>query len=151
MAEDAATPSGPRPVVPYLVIPESGDPYLEGQKCGSCGAVFLGERETCSSCGTSGAFQATRLADRGELYVYSIVHRSLPGVDVPYVSAIVDLEGGGTVKGNLIGIEPDPGKIRMGMPVEVVYEIAPRKDAEGNEYLTYYFKPRPQDGGRSEK
>jgi hypothetical protein len=28
------------------------------------------------------------------------------------------------------------------MPVEVVYEIAPRKDKEGNEYLTYYFKPR---------
>jgi len=61
---------------------------------------------------------------------------------VPYVSAIVDLEGGGTVKGNLIGIEPDPDAIRMGMPVDVVYEIAPRKDAEGNEYLTYYFKPR---------
>ena len=38
--------------------------------------------------------------------------------------------------------EPDPDAIRMGMPVDVVYEIAPRKDAEGNEYLTYYFKPR---------
>jgi hypothetical protein len=29
----------------------------------------------------------------------------------------------------------------MGMPVEVVYQIAPRKDAEGNEYLTYYVQP----------
>jgi hypothetical protein len=28
------------------------------------------------------------------------------------------------------------------MPIEVVYEKAPRKDAEGNEYLTYYFRPR---------
>jgi hypothetical protein len=26
--------------------------------------------------------------------------------------------------------------------VEVIYEIAPRKDREGNEYLTYYFRPR---------
>jgi uncharacterized OB-fold protein len=58
------------------------------------------------------------------------------------VSAIVDLDGGGTVKGNLIGVEPDPEKIKMGMPIEVVYEKAPRKDAEGNEYLTYYFKPK---------
>ena len=41
-----------------------------------------------------------------------------------------------------IRVEPDPDKIRMGMPVEVVYEIAPLKDAEGNEYLTYYFQPR---------
>ena len=142
MAEQTAAPSGPRPIVPYLKIPADGPPHLEGWKCGRCGAIFLGERDTCSSCGTSGQLEAVRLADRGELYVYSIVHRSFPGIEVPYVSAIVDLEGGGTVKGNLIGIEPDPEQIRMGMPVEVVYEIAPRKDAEGNEYLTYGFKPR---------
>ena len=28
------------------------------------------------------------------------------------------------------------------MPIEVIYKKAPRKDAEGNEYLTYYFQPR---------
>jgi uncharacterized OB-fold protein len=142
MAAEAAAPSGPRSIVSYLKIPEGADPYLEGQQCTACGAIFLGERPTCSSCGKSGSFEAIHLADRGELYVYSIVYRSFPGIDVPYVSAIVDLEGGGTVKGNLIGIDPDPAKIRMGMPVQVVYEIAPRKDQEGNEYLTYYFKPR---------
>jgi uncharacterized OB-fold protein len=144
MPPEASAASGPRPIVEYLKIPASGAPYLEGQKCRSCGAIFLGERKTCSSCGTTGNFEASRLANRGELYVYSIVYRSFPGIEVPYVSAIVDLEGGGTVKGNLIGIDPDPGKIRMGMPVDVVYEIAPRKDKEGNEYLTYYFKPRSQ-------
>ena len=141
MAAEAAA-SGPRPIVEYLKIPEGGAPYLEGQKCRSCSALFLGERATCSSCGTTGSLQPTRLSNRGELYVYSIVYRSFPGIEVPYISAIVDLEGGGTVKGNLIGIDPDPAKIKMGMPVEVVYEIAPRKDKEGNEYLTYYFKPR---------
>ena len=55
---------------------------------------------------------------------------------------VFDLDGGGTVKGNLIGIDPDPEKIQFGMPVDVVYKIAPTKDAEGNEYLTYYFQPR---------
>ena len=139
---EAAAAGSPLPVVPFLKIPDGGDPYLEGQKCGSCGAIFLGERATCSSCGTRGRFQAIRLSNRGELYVYSIVHRSFPGIEVPYVSAIVDLEGGGTVKGNLVDVEPDPEKIRMGMPVQVVYRIAPRKDAAGNEYLTYYFQPR---------
>ena len=132
----------PRPTVRFLAIPDDGDPYLEGHKCRSCGAIFLGSRETCSSCGTSGEIEATRLSNQGELYVYSIVHRSFPGIDVPYVSAIVDLEGGGTVKGSLINVGPDPEKIQMGMPVEVVYQIAPRKDAEGNEYLAYYFQPR---------
>jgi hypothetical protein len=141
-SEAAAATSGPRPIVEFLKIPQGGDPYLEGQKCRACNAIFLGERATCSSCGTTGSCEPIRLSNRGELYVFSIVHRSFPGIEVPYVSAIVDLEGGGTVKGNLIGIDPDPAKIKMGMPVEVVYEIAPRKDKEGNEYLTYYFKPR---------
>jgi uncharacterized OB-fold protein len=141
MAEEAAA-SGPLPVVPFLRIPEQGDPYLEGQRCSQCGAIFLGERNACSSCGARGQLEARPLSNTGELYVYSIVHRSFPGVEVPYVSAIVDLDGGGTVKGKLINVEPDPDKIRMGMPVEVVYEIAPLKDAEGNEYLTYYFQPR---------
>ncbi len=141
MAEAAAA-AGPLPVVPFLKIPKKGGPYLEGYRCGKCDAVFIGERETCSKCFARGQLKAVPLANEGELYVYSIVHRSFPGVEVPYVSAIVDLKGGGTIKGNLVGIDPDPEKIKLGMPVEVVYKTAPTKDREGNEYLAYYFQPR---------
>jgi len=138
-----ADPKKPLPVVEWLKLPEGGEPYLEGHKCQSCGAVFLGERAVCAKCGTRGGLSAVRLANTGSLYVYSIVHRSFPGIEVPYVSAIVDLDGGGTVKGNLINIEPDPEKIRLGMPVEVVYKDAlGRKDREGNSYVSYFFQPR---------
>jgi uncharacterized OB-fold protein len=134
---------GPLPVVEFLKLPEDGDPYLEGQKCGSCGSIFLGGRSVCSKCGARDQMKAVKLSNRGALYAYSIVHRSFPGVEVPYVSAIVDLEGGGTVKGNLIGIDPDPEKIEFGMPVEVVYKDAlGRKDREGNSYISYFFQPR---------
>lgn len=141
-AKAKAVAKGLRPVVPFLKIPEDGDPYLEGHKCKECGAIFLGERSICSSCSARDKIEPIKLSNQGELYVFSIVYRSFPGIDVPYVSAVVDLEGGGTVKGNLINVEIDPEKIEMGMPIEVVYQTAPRKDAEGNEYLTYYFQPR---------
>ena len=134
--------TGLLPVVPFLKISDQGEAHLEGSRCKSCGAVFLGERTTCSKCATRNELETVELSNEGELYVYSIVFRSFPGVDVPYVSAVVDLVGGGTVKGNLINVDPDPEKIQMGMPVEVVYRKAPRKDSEGNEYLTYYFQPR---------
>jgi len=135
--------SKPLPVVDFLKIPESGEPYLEGYKCGACGAVYLGARAACAKCGARDQIAATRLSNDGALYVYSIVHRSFPGIDVPYVSAIVDLDGGGTLKGNLIGVEPDPAKIKMGMPVRVVYKDAlGRKDRDGNSYLSYFFEPR---------
>jgi uncharacterized OB-fold protein len=143
MSEQAeAKPTGPLPVVDWLKLPEDGEPYLEGHKCGECGAVFLGERAACSKCGARDSLKAVKLSNEGKLYSYSIVHRSFPGIEVPYISAIVDLEGGGTVKGNLMGIDPDPDKLNFDMPVEVVYEDAlGRKDQDGNSYISYFFKP----------
>jgi uncharacterized OB-fold protein len=83
-----------------------------------------------------------KLGNKGKLYSYCIVHRSFPGIEVPYISAIVDLEGGGTIKGNLIDTDPDPDKIEFDMPVDVVFQDAlGRKDAEGNSYISYFFKP----------
>ncbi len=132
----------PLPVVPYLKIPEGGEPYLEGHKCGACGATFLGERSVCSKCGARDQMEVVTLPTKGELYAYSIVHRSFPGIDVPYVSAVVDLEDGTAIKGNLINVEPDPEKIAFGMPVEVVFDDAlGRKDKDGNSYLSYFFQP----------
>jgi len=138
----ATETSSPLPVVDFLKIPAGGEPYLEGHRCKACGAVFLGERNVCSKCGTRNQIEAIHLSDRGRLHVYSIVHRSFPGIDVPYVSAVVDLEGGGTVKGNLIGVPPDPAKIALGMPVRVVFKDAlGRKDKQWNSYLSYFFEP----------
>ena len=133
----------PLPAVDYLKIPEKGDPYIEGHKCKNCNAVFLGARVVCSKCGARDQMQATKLSTKGKLYAYSIVHRSFPGVEVPYISAVVDLEGGGTLKGNLINVEPDPKAIKFDMPVEVVFKDAlGRKDREGNSYIAYFFQPR---------
>ena len=132
----------PLPVVEYLKLPEDGEPYLEGHKCGDCNSIFLGEREVCSNCTARGKMETVKLSNKGKLYSYSITFRSFPGIDVPYISAIVDLEGGGTIKGNLIDCEPDPEKIEFDMPVEVIFDDAlGRKDSEGNSYISYFFKP----------
>ena len=130
------------PVVDYLKLPENGEPFLEGHKCSKCDAMFLGERKVCSSCFSRGSLEAVKLNNTGKLYSYSIVCRSFPGIDVPYISAIVDLDGGGTVKGNLIDVEPDPEKIKFDMPVKIIFDDAlGRKDADGNSYISYFFKP----------
>ena len=134
--------AGPLPVVDHLKIPADGEPFLEGSKCGACSAVYLGRREVCSRCAERDQMAIIRLADTGTLYTYAIVHRSFPGVAVPFVSAIVDLDGGGTIKGNLLDIEADPDQIEFGMPVKVVFrEALGRKDKDGNSYLAYFFVP----------
>jgi len=142
MSEENAA-QGPLPVVDFLKLPEGGDPYLEGHKCNNCGAAYLGERSVCAKCGERGQIVPFKMGSTGNLYVYSIVHRSFPGIEVPYVSAIVDVDGGGTLKGNLINIEPDPEKIELGMPIEIVFgDALGRKDRDGNSYISYFFQPR---------
>ncbi len=136
------TTAKPLPAVDFLKIPETGAPYLEGLKCKSCSAIYLGTRAVCSKCGARDQLAPYKLSDKGKLYAYSIVHRSFPGVEVPYISAIVDLDGGGTLKGNLINVEPDPKKLKFDMLVDIVIKDAGRKDREGNSYLAYFFQPR---------
>jgi uncharacterized OB-fold protein len=129
------------PVVGFLKIPESGEPYLEGYRCENCGEVFLADHPSCAACRKRGTLKATRLSNKGKLYNFTVVHRNFPGVDVPFISAIVDLDGGGTLKGNLVDIVPSPEALKFDMPVDVVFRDAGRKDREGNSYLAYFFTP----------
>lgn len=141
--------SQPLPAVDYLKLPEEGEPYLEGSRCKACGASFLGARGVCSKCGARGQMETMRLPNTGRLYSYSIVHRSFPGIKVPYISAVVDLDDGTAIKGNLINVEPKPESIAFDMPVEIVYgDALGRKDKEGNCYLAYFFQPRTGQSGR---
>ena len=70
----------------------------------------------------------------------TIVHRAVPGVPAPYVSAIVDLDGGGIVKANLVDIEADPTKITLGMPVRMTTFTAATDDA-GTEAIAFGYAP----------
>lgn len=123
------------PVVPYLKVPsDGGEPYLEGVQCRECGAISLAARMACPRCGQL-ALSPHRLSSEGKLYSYSIVYRTFPGVEVPFVSAVVDLEGGGSVKGNLVGVPFDPARIPFGMPVRVAFR-------SGERGATFVFEPR---------
>jgi len=140
-----------RPIIEFLRLPTvpGEKPYLAGYRCQACGASYLGEgRVGCSKCTSTEPLEATRLSDHGTLYVYSIVHQSVPGVLVPYVSAIVDLPEGVSVRCNLIDVEPDPAKLSFGMPVQMVTrKVRERKEtnAEGVEeaidIIAFFFQP----------
>jgi uncharacterized OB-fold protein len=77
-----------------------------------------------------------RLGRTGKLYNYTIVHRSRPGVKTPFVSAVVELDGGGVLKGTLAAA---PESIRFDMPVTLTFGVADQRDSRGRSYLTYYF------------
>ena len=128
-----------RPIVPFLHLGEK--PHLKGLKCRNCGATYIKSgRIACSKCGTAHEFDDVALSTRGNLWVFSIVHQSAPGIPTPYVSAIVDLPEGVSVRCNLIDIPADPEQIEFGIPVEMITKKV-RTDKEGNDVIAFFFRP----------
>ena len=140
MAEAATPPAHAPSIASLLKRDADGKPYLQGTKCGGCGHTFVGERSVCAQCFARDKMQSVRLAEKGKLYSFSIIHRSFPGVETPFIDIIVDLADGSHIKGILRGVEPVPEKVKFDMPVKIEYrEIIPPGAKE--KYLTYNFVP----------
>ncbi|MFC1981352.1 OB-fold domain-containing protein [Chloroflexota bacterium] len=109
-----------------------------GHKCQVCGHVQFPPQRICMWCQAKGQFDYIRLSDRkGKLFTYSLDERAVFALDLPNVIAIVDLEGGGRVYGQLT--DRDPDKIEMGMTIELTF----RKFHEGAGFHNYAWKCRP--------
>ncbi|OBG03103.1 Zn-ribbon domain-containing OB-fold protein [Mycolicibacter sinensis] len=94
------------PVVNYLVLGER--PHLAGFRCADCGAVYLLRRSACSRCGGAELGERVDLGDVGVVTAATVVHRAPEGVQTPFVSGVVALDGGGHVRTNLTGAAQDP-------------------------------------------
>jgi uncharacterized protein len=134
-----------RPIKPFVKLPAGNKPYLAGLVCKTCGEVLLGGvmRLACPKCASRAGFDEKKLAETGSLYIFTTVQRSFPGIPTPFVSAVVDLDGGGVLKGNLRNVKLD--KVKFGMPVKVVFDDAGRSDKQNNSYISYFFEPAEEE------
>lgn len=126
------------PIVEYLVL-DDGEPYLRAHSCTSCGANFFDRRNACANCGRR-SFGSSRLSTTGRVRSFTIVQRAASGVPTPYVSAVIDLDGGGHVKANLVDVDPDPEALSLGMAVRMTTFMADVDDA-GTEAVAFGFTP----------
>src|SRR5690606_19383552 len=111
-------------------VSDSGETWLRGFRCAACGATADGLTLACRKCHARGTMEEYRAAQTGKLVTWSIVYRSYPGVPVPFVSAVVQLDDGLTVKGNLNGCEHD--ELHRDMPVRLEFDDAGgAKDKDG--------------------
>jgi uncharacterized OB-fold protein len=116
-----------------------GDPHLVAQECTKCGALYFDRRNACAHCSAT-AFSAKDLATTGLVRSFAIIHQAAPGVPVPYVSSVIDLDGGGAVKANVVNTEPDPERISLGMKVKLTTFPAGTDD-DGTEAIAFGFEP----------
>ena len=70
-----------------------------------------------------GNMEWVEASGRGKVFTFNIHHVAFNPVfkdDVPYVYALIELEEGPMFGTNIVGCEP--GEVKVGMPVEVVFE-----------------------------
>lgn len=120
------TYSGPIPkptpeTAPYWAAAREG--RLVVQRCTACATHYFYPRPLCPSC-LSRAVEWVETCGRGRLLSFVVNHRPPRNFPVapPYVLGIVELEEGPRLLTHVVGVEPDPEKLRCDMPVEVVFE-----------------------------
>jgi len=66
-----------------------------------------------------------RASGNAELFTFAIVHAA-PHIgfvgDVPYITALVQLEENVIVPTNIVGVEPEPENLQIGMALKPVFE-----------------------------
>lgn len=73
---------------------------------------------------------------------YVVINRSYPGVQVPFIAAVIDIDGGGVVRGTLRGAIPDDPVDEVGRPVHISIEDSGQRDASGRAYYAQVFRPQ---------
>lgn len=124
------------PLVDYLVLGD--EPHLVANECTSCGARFFDRRNACASCFAT-EFRSVDIPTEGVLKSFTIVTFAAPGVPVPFVAGIVDC-GGTSVRGNIVGTEPDDEHVKLGMKVRLV-TTSMGTDDDGVEAIGFGFQP----------
>lgn len=134
---DGAPPIATRmPVVDYLAL-EDGPAHLVSRECTGCGALYFDRRNACARCfGTE--FGSRALANTGTVVAFTIVQRAAPGMRAPYMSVIVDLDGGGIVKANFLG-DPTPESVPAGTRV-VLDTFVAKVDDNGVEAIAFGYR-----------
>lgn len=130
----------PKPAHRAVRIGADGQAWVEGFRCGQCGACFPEATLACRACAHRTPPAPYRASEKGKLFSWAVVHRSYPGIAVPFVSAIVDLDDGLTLKGTLRDVSPD--RLTADMPVRLVIDNAGgATDKDGAPYVGFHFTP----------
>ena len=111
---------------------------LRIQRCAGCAALRHPPRPMCPHC-QSLDWDHVVASGRGHVYSF-VVHHHPPvhGFEVPFTVALVELEEGTRIVGNLTGIAPEA--VRVGLPVELAL-----RSVEG-EWQLPEWRPRAEGG-----
>jgi uncharacterized OB-fold protein len=114
---------------------------LVGEVCETCGKKIFPPRDICPDC-EAPAKTPYIFSGLGEVFSFSTVYQAPEGYEeyVPYTVALVKLEEGPLVTGQLADVEP--AEISVGMAVEMITRRLRQEGERGLVTYGYKFRPR---------
>jgi hypothetical protein len=106
---------------PYWEAATRGE--LVVQECPKCGHRQFYPRAVCTDCAATSEWLTC--SGRGTVHTFTVIrqnHAKPFKEELPYVVAMVELDEGPRLMGNVTGVEPDD--VRIGLPVEVYFVAA---------------------------
>ena len=95
---------------------------IQLQRCGGCNRFIYYPRAVCPGC-LSDDLAWTSVSGYGVVHAFTIPNRHPNrAFQPPYVVALIELDEGVRVMSNLIDVDPTPEAVKIGMPVEIVYD-----------------------------
>ena len=125
------------PFVDYLRLGD--EPALLAKECTSDAVPGTSVAATGAPRAPGTDFREVTLPTEGVVRTFTIVTFAAPGVDVPFVAAIVDLDGT-SISANLRDVEPDPDHVSTGMKVRLTTYVV-GVDEQGTEAVAFAFAP----------
>lgn len=134
----------PTPVPDPLTRPfweASAERRLLLQRCRGCGRCQFYPRGHCTGC-WGDDLEWIESTGRGTVHSFTVIHRTREAGfagDVPYVFALIDLEDGVRLSGNITGVAADG--VAIGSPVRLVFRqrggltlplFTPRRQRKGD-------------------
>jgi len=108
------------------------------QRCRDCGAHQFFPQGHCRGC-LSDQLEWVESKGKGTVYSFTVIHRPPTAAfekEAPYTVGLIDIDEGCRMVSNIVEVNPED--VRVGMPVEVVFEeITP-------EISLPKFRPRRQ-------
>ena len=108
---------------------------LVGNKCNNCGSLYYPPRNICLNCRRSSKLEDYEFKENGKIYSFSVIHTAARGFEknTPYVVAIIELEKGVRICGQIVDCKPD--KLKIGMDV---FNVFRKIYTDGNKGIIKY-------------
>ncbi len=107
---------------------------LIGSKCTTCSKVFFPKKSLCPSCRRRGSIENFQFSGKGKIVSFTIIRVPPEGFEkyTPYAVALIELEEGATVSGQIVG---DTNRVETGKSVRTVFR---KIHEDGSDGLIHY-------------